>query len=138
MKSRIILWGCCLCLVCIGAFAAVPPPDAPSELNWTRRSVTFSHQAHFTGLGTETTPQASCALCHHPVNGETPFLTCAAPDCHDNLNAKDKSVRSYHQAIHKKKKDSFHSCLSCHEERSGADPAQKKRLAGCKQSVCHP
>ena len=126
------------CLWAADAFtAAVDPPPAPSELNWTRRPVPFSHQTHLEGLRLNGNYQNACILCHHPVNGETPYLTCASPECHDELNPKDMSIRSYFQATHKRKKETFYSCVACHEEKAGSDPAEKKRLAGCKASVCH-
>ena len=122
------------------AEAPVAAPGETREMNWTRRPVMFSHQVHAKALAEKeiNDPQAYCALCHHPVNGETSYLTCAAPGCHDNLNQKDKSVQSYYLATHKKKKETFYSCISCHEERAGDDIAAMKCLAGCKQSVCHP
>jgi Class III cytochrome C family. len=118
----------------------VEAPEEAREMNWTRRPVVFSHQVHAKALAGKKTndPHAYCARCHHPVNGETPYLTCASPECHDNLNQKDKSVQSYYLATHKKKKETFYSCISCHEEQAGDDIAAMKRLAGCKQSACHP
>lgn len=142
MKRAVLVLGCLLGLLCSASADAVEPPGEQTEMNWTRRPVPFSHQVHAEGLartreGAEA-GQGYCALCHHPVKGETPYLTCASPDCHDNLNPKDKSVRSYYLATHKKQKETFHSCVSCHEEVAGDDAAAMKRLAGCKQSACHP
>jgi hypothetical protein len=141
MKKTTVLLLICICLAGTAAFAAPGPPEAPAEIremDWTRRPVAFSHQAHFAGLGMQADPRESCVLCHHPVNGEAVFKTCAAEGCHDNLDPKDKSVQSYFQATHKRKKDTFYSCVSCHQEHAGADIEKKKRLTGCKESACHP
>lgn len=127
----------CICLAAPTAFAS-PPPEEIREMNWTRRPVLFNHQAHFAGMGVPDNPQESCASCHHPVYGESVFKTCASEGCHDNLDPKDKSPQSYFQATHKKKTATFYSCVSCHEEQAGTDTRKKKRLAGCKESACHP
>ena len=138
MNKVCFLAGCCLLSLCAAAFAAPPsPPDKPSEMNWTRRPVPFSHQTHFEGLADRGSPEAVCVLCHHPVESGDVYLTCATEGCHDDLNPKDKSVRSYFQATHKKKKETLYSCVSCHEEVAGSDISAKKRLAGCKDSACH-
>jgi hypothetical protein len=78
-----------------------------------------------------------CVSCHHPVDGMTRHLTCATPDCHDNLNPKDKSVRSYYLAAHAAPKGRFYSCVACHTEQAGDDAQAMKRMAGCEESVCH-
>ena len=137
-KKPALLWLVCIGFLCTAALASPAPPRESTEMNWTRRPVLFSHSTHLNALDRGTAPEQTCALCHHPVKGEVLFLTCTSPDCHDNLNQKDLSVHSYYQATHKKTKDSFYSCLSCHEERAGDDLARIKRLAGCKESACHP
>ena len=136
MKTKMFLTGLCLLACCSLARAAAP--EQPSEMNWTRRPVPFSHQAHFTALSDRGSQEELCVLCHHPVEGRESFLTCATEGCHDELNPKDKSVQSYFQATHKKKTETFHSCVSCHEQAAGSDTGRKKRLAGCKDSACHP
>ena len=125
-------------LACATAIAAVPvPPEAASELNWTRRPVPFSHAAHFAGLGVQNDPSGACISCHHPVNGEAVYATCASKGCHDNLNQKDISVHSYYLATHKKETERYFSCVSCHEKQAGEELDRRKGLAGCKGSVCH-
>jgi hypothetical protein len=139
MRNVFPLAVCCLGLLGAAALASTPPcPEKPGELNWTRRPVTFSHQTHFAALSAGKNPDALCVSCHHPVHGEAVFLTCAARGCHDNLNEKDLSLQSYFQATHKKDAENFDSCLSCHERKAGDSPAEKKRLAGCRESACHP
>jgi hypothetical protein len=78
-----------------------------------------------------------CTLCHHPVNGMPQHLTCATQDCHDNLNPKDKSVRSYYLATHAAPKGLFYSCVACHAEQAGDDAPTMKRMIGCEESACH-
>jgi hypothetical protein len=134
-------------LACLGIPAAfsspsapVRPPDAPTELNWTRRPVPFSHQTHLKALSGPASGLASeplCASCHHPVQGEIPYLTCAARGCHDNLNSRDVTLRSYYLATHNKENGTFRSCLSCHLEHAGQDQTRLKALAGCRASLCH-
>lgn len=138
MKKMTIFVFFCMCLAGTAAFASVLPPEGDREMNWTRRPVIFNHQTHFAAMGAQAAPQDSCASCHHPVSGESDFKTCASEGCHDNLDPTDKSVSSYFQATHKKKKTTYYSCVSCHEERAGSDIAKKKQLAGCKESACHP
>ncbi|MDR1947397.1 MAG: cytochrome c3 family protein [Desulfovibrio sp.] len=125
-----------LCLLCTGAFAAVSPPGEPTEMNWTRRPVVFSHRAHLDAAALQGDGE-NCGLCHHPVNDVTRHLTCATPDCHDNLNPKDMSVRSYYLATHNILKGRFNSCLACHVEQAGGDMAKMKRMVGCEESACH-
>jgi hypothetical protein len=143
----------------VTAAVAVSPPPEPTELNWSRRPVLFSHQTHLDasvlrsradatklpperpdGGETNSPPVADievCVLCHHPVNGVAQRLTCATQDCHDNLNPKDKSVRSYYSATHAAPKGLFYSCVACHTEQAGDDAPTMKRMAGCEESACH-
>ncbi|MDR1685327.1 MAG: cytochrome c3 family protein [Desulfovibrio sp.] len=141
------------------AAAASPPPE-PTELNWSRRPVLFSHQTHLnapalrSGAGVSARSPAQpegggnansqllpdsevCASCHHPVDGMTRHLACATQDCHDNLNPKDKSVRSYYLSTHAAPKGRFYSCVACHTEQAGDDAPTLKRMAGCEESACH-
>jgi hypothetical protein len=143
-----------------GTTAAASPPPEPTELNWSRRPVLFSHQTHLNapalrnragaaqlpperpdgGKGENSPPVADtdvCTLCHHPVNGIRQHLTCATQDCHDNLNPKDKSVRSYYLATHAAPKGLFYSCVACHEEQAEDDAPTMKRMIGCENSACH-
>jgi hypothetical protein len=157
MKKIIILpaW-----LLCAGAVVAVSPPSEPTELNWSRRPVLFSHRTHLHAPmrteaedpstpcperrgedgGESVRPVAAderCPLCHHPVDGTVRYLTCATRGCHDNLNPKDTSVRSYYAATHAVTKGRFYTCVSCHTEQAGDDAATMKRMVGCERSVCH-
>jgi hypothetical protein len=140
--------------------AAASPPSGPTELNWSRRPVLFSHQTHLnapalrsrTGVqelcpaqpggagnanGPPTADTGVCMLCHHPVDGMTRHLACATRDCHDNLNPRDKSVHSYYLATPARPKGRFYSCVACHTEQAGDDAPAMKRMAGCEESVCH-
>jgi hypothetical protein len=141
------------------ATSAASPPPEPTELNWSRRPVLFSHQTHLNapalrslaeaaqlpperpdGEGVNSPPVADtdvCTLCHHPVNDMPQRLTCATQDCHDNLNPKDKSVRSYYLATHAAPKGLFYSCVACHAEQAGDDAPTMKRMIGCEESACH-
>jgi hypothetical protein len=107
-------------------------PHESSELNWTRRTVPFDHSSHLQVLGEE-----ACASCHHPYTDQNYYRSCADAGCHDQLNARDLSPQSYYQAIHKKTPENFSSCLSCHTLTAGEEPEELKRLAGCRNSVCH-
>ncbi|GFH63277.1 MAG: cytochrome c class III [Candidatus Desulfovibrio kirbyi] len=126
---------CLVLAVMATATAAVEAPRTPTELNWTSRPVLFSHQIHFGALGGDAATQ--CASCHHPVEGDIPYKTCATHDCHDNLDKRDTSPRSYYLAIHKNKKEKYWSCVSCHEQRAGEDVEAIKKMVGCNASVCH-
>ncbi|MDR2605386.1 MAG: cytochrome c3 family protein [Desulfovibrio sp.] len=144
--------------VTAAAVVASPPPE-PTELNWSRRPVLFSHQTHLNAPALRSRTDATklpperpdggevnnppiadtgvCVLCHHRVNGVTHYLTCATQDCHDNLNPKHKSVRSYYLATHAAPKGIFYSCVACHTEQAGDDALKIKRMAGCEESACH-
>jgi hypothetical protein len=113
------------------ALAAGPAAPPDGELAWTRRPVPFSHSAHAAA-------SVDCASCHHPGADQQPYQPCAAAGCHDNLNSRDTSLRSYYLATHQNENPERHSCVSCHAGRAGDDPPEQKRLAGCRGSVCHP
>jgi hypothetical protein len=107
-------------------------PPKPSELNWTRRPVPFDHSSHLRVLGGE-----ACASCHHPGAERNYYRSCADAGCHDQLNARDLTPQSYYQATHKAAPDNFNSCVSCHTLSAAGEPEELKRLAGCRNSVCH-
>ncbi|MDR3363229.1 MAG: cytochrome c3 family protein [Desulfovibrio sp.] len=137
MKTLTAAIALCLSLAAAAAATDTVPeaPQNPSELNWTSRAVIFSHKTHFAAFGGNAS--MLCALCHHRVEGAIPYKTCATPDCHDNLNKADTSVKSYHQALHKTEDAKYASCVSCHTKKAQGDDAGIKRLAGCQESVCH-
>jgi|GEM_PF-1453989 len=139
-RYALLLLAAALPVWCGAALAAptLQPPDQPIHMNLTRKPVFFSHQSHFDALGGKVGQEALCAQCHHPVQGETAYLSCAHAGCHDNLDARDKGVHSYFVATHRPEKKPINSCRSCHRERAGADRAAQKRLVGCKSSACHP
>ncbi|MDR0826678.1 MAG: cytochrome c3 family protein [Desulfovibrio sp.] len=127
-------------LTATAAFAAVlpaapEPPSQPSEMNWTSRPVVFDHQVHLGALAGEA--QSLCLSCHHPVQGQIHYTTCAAPGCHDNTDKRDTSVNSYYLATHKEENGQCWSCVSCHTQQAGQDATRIKRAAGCNDSVCH-
>ena len=124
----------------MAAFAAsrVQPPEGTIDLRLTRKPVYFSHQTHFAALAGGVAQEDTCIACHHLVENSPVFQSCAADGCHDNLNPRDVSPRSYYLATHKKVKETFNSCLSCHIQQAGDVLEEKKRLVGCKNSACHP
>ena len=134
----LLVSGTAMAAVVATASPAPPAPEGSSELNFTRRPVTFSHESHFQGMGVTAKPEESCTACHHPVGGKVAYITCASKGCHDNLNQKDTSVRSYFLAMHKKEDPLHASCVSCHDKAAAGDPAREKALTGCRNSVCHP
>jgi hypothetical protein len=107
-------------------------PQNPTELNWTRRPVPFDHSSHLQVLGEE-----ACSSCHHPDAGRNYFRSCAEAGCHDQLNTRDTTPQSYYQATHKQAPENFNSCVSCHTLSAAGEPDELKRLAGCRNSVCH-
>lgn len=113
-------------------------PDGMIEMNWTRRPVMFSHERHFTANGVAADDPQTCTLCHHPVQGKTPHMPCAAAGCHDNMRSKAVEPNAYFQATHKEEKETCDSCVSCHTRLAGDDLEKLKRLAGCNESACHP
>jgi hypothetical protein len=140
------------CLVAVGAFAA-PPPDGIT-MNKTKNPVLFNHSTH---------TDLACGDCHHPVKVETPasclaegchaeadlpgllefytdgedYRPCSTAGCHQIFDAKDKSVHSYYQAMHKSRKPEFDSCYSCHVKTAGKDKERKRLLSSCSNYVCH-
>jgi hypothetical protein len=104
-------------------------------MNWTRRTVLFSHASHLTALGGA--EGDACVLCHHPVAGKIRPESCAVKGCHDDLKSRDAGARSYYAAMHREVKTCCWSCVSCHAQRAGDDPERAERLTGCGQSVCH-
>jgi hypothetical protein len=104
-------------------------------MNWTPRPVPFSHAGHRAGPDSA---RERCAACHHPVQEEIPYLTCASKGCHDNLDRRNTGPNSYYLAVHQTPRGRHRSCVSCHEEHAGDDLARLKKLAGCEESVCHP
>ena len=129
----------CFMFLCLAAFAAsgVQPPEGTIDMRLTRKPVLFSHQTHLAALAGGAATEDTCVACHHLVENTPVFQSCAADGCHDNLNPRDVSPRSYYLATHKKEKTSFNSCLSCHIQQAGDVLEEKKRLVGCKKSACH-
>lgn len=137
-------------LAAVSAFAA---PDG-IKMNKTKNPVVFNHSTH---------TDAACADCHHPVKIEDPascvaegchaeadmpellkfytdgedYRPCSTSGCHQIFDAKDKSVHSYYQAMHKSRKPKFDSCYSCHVKVAGKDKEKKRLLSNCSNSVCH-
>lgn len=131
MKKSLFVSFLCAVVVCAFALSSVSASNAPDGLKMakTKKPVTFNHSTH---------KSAKCADCHHKSGGdESKIKACSAAGCHDNMNKKDKSDASYYKAMHGKGK-TISSCVSCHKKTAGKDKAMKKKLAGCKKSVCHP
>jgi hypothetical protein len=121
------------------AAETVTAPREPVEMNWTRRTVLFSHPAHLAALGGA--QGENCVFCHHPVEEENPRRSCAVKGCHDDLKSRNTDdARSYYAATHRDVKTRHWSCVSCHTQRvqrAGDEPERVKRLTGCEASACH-
>lgn len=132
MKKLLILGIICMSAVLVvPAFAEQPkaPADGITMKRSGKKEVVFNHSTH---------KEVGCAECHHPVEGKEDYRPCATEGCHDITGTAEKSIRSYNQAMHKKKDIKFQTCVSCHEKTAGDDKARKKELAGCAKSKCHP
>lgn len=93
--------------------------------------VNFNHLSH---------SNYECVECHHqwdPGCGEPP-KPCSYSGCHDVMDKKEKSKSSYYKIIHDMRPKEISTCVSCHRETAGGDKEMKKKLAGCRGSVCHP
>ncbi len=111
---------------------AADTPAAPADglkMALTSLPVEFNHSTH---------AAYKCVDCHHLVDGKESYAKCATSGCHDVLDKKDKSVRSYYKIMHDRKSKDVPTCVSCHLEVAGKDKDKKKELAGCKKSKCHP
>ena len=122
---------CILAAFVLPALAAQPeaPADGLKMQKSEKKVVVFNHSTH---------KDMKCVDCHHPVDGKEDYRPCATAGCHDVMGQKDKSVKSYYQAMHKAKDPKHASCVSCHTEKAGADKEKKKELVGCAKSKCHP
>lgn len=124
-------------IICMSAALALPAiaskPEVPADgikmAKSGKKEVIFNHSTH---------QSAECNACHHPVDGKDDYRPCGTEGCHDITGTKEKSIRSYNQAIHKKKDPKQQSCVSCHEKTAGDDKEKKKALVGCAKSKCHP
>ena len=118
-------------IVCLTAFVAVAA-DAPAEgikMNAMggKTPVVFNHANH---------KAYDCKECHHKWDGSSAMQPCSAAGCHDVMDRKDKTSKSYFFIIHERKKAKLSTCLSCHSE--VATKENKKEMTGCKKSACHP
>ncbi|MDR2825721.1 MAG: cytochrome c3 family protein [Deltaproteobacteria bacterium] len=130
----------CLWFIATVSYAGEPffaeAPQDSIDIDRTRRPVLFSHQSH---------GAVQCASCHHTEEAQATRVdvqgkSCASANCHDNMDSRDTSINSYYLAMHKKEKDKYWSCLSCHTEyteQSATDAGRTKELIGCKDSGCH-
>lgn len=127
------LFMCDVCLVFAVAMAgpaiAARPaaPLEPVKMELTKMPVTFNHSTH---------ASVDCGICHHPVEGVETYAACGSSGCHDVLDKKDKSWKSYYRLAHDRKVSN--SCLGCHVEVVKTDKAKRKELTSCKGSSCHP
>ena len=113
------------------ALAAQPTPPADgAKLNKTKQPVTFNHSNHLKDM--------KCGDCHHLVDGKENYGKCGNAGCHDVLDRKDKTVKSYYNVMHAKAGTKFATCASCHAQAVEKSPDKKKDLTACKQSKCHP
>lgn len=124
-------------ILCLAAVIALPvlasQPEVPADgikMNkGGKKEVIFNHSTH---------KEQACGECHHPVDGKEDYRACNTEGCHFILDAKDKSINSYYQAMHKKKDTKFGTCVSCHAKIAGDDKDKKKALTACAKSKCHP
>ena len=132
MKKLLILGICCM-VAALALPALASQPEAPADgfkMNkGGKKEVVFNHSTH---------KAMACGDCHHPVEGKEDYRSCTTAGCHDKIDAKDKSINSYYQMIHKKKDTKFQTCMSCHEKTAGDDKEKKKELTACAKSKCHP
>lgn len=127
----------CITLVMAFLLCTVPAmaerPAVPADgiqMNATKKKVVvFNHSTHTT---------VACEQCHHPVEGKADYRKCSTAGCHDSMDRKDKSVRSYYKVMHDKKLEKYASCISCHVAEAAKAPEKKKALLSCKGSKCHP
>ena len=113
-------------------------PAAPTEAasidfidgGAANKVVTFKHASH---------AKFACEECHHHA-GDSQYSSCATAGCHDSMDRKDKSQKSFYNAIHGKGTADISSCVGCHREKGKTDEykAQMKALTGCAKSACHP
>lgn len=134
MKKLLILG-----ILCMTAALVLPAlasqPEVPADgikmklKDDSKKEVVFNHSTH---------KDQTCVSCHHPVDGKEDFRPCGSAGCHDVFDAKDKTEKSFHYAMHEPKKAKHQTCMSCHLATAGADKDKKKKLAGCAKSKCHP
>lgn len=105
------------------------PPDQPLRLEYLKKAVDFPHAPH-TG--------AACVTCHHTWTGSEPMPKCSDSGCHDVMDPKDKTVRSFYNMVHGRGSEAVSSCLACHKEEAKKQPEKRKELTGCVKSACHP
>jgi cytochrome c553 len=134
MKKWLILMAC-VALLGLTALPAMTA-DAPDGITLDHFKgepnnlvTTFNHSTH---------AEYECAECHHKWDGEGTPQSCADAGCHDVMDKKDKTAHSYYLVIHNMRPKELSTCVSCHKEKAGADKEMRKKLAGCKGSVCHP
>lgn len=130
------LFACFVVAACVCAFAlpnlyAVDAPADGIKMDKTSMPVTFNHSTH---------TKEDCRFCHHKASEDmTDIKSCSAEGCHDVLDRKDKSEKSYYKAMHGNHK-TIPTCVSCHREEAKAngDKEFKKMMTSCKGSACHP
>jgi len=113
--------------------ATLEPPEDGLEINFIKGrserdlAVGFNHSSH---------GNYKCSDCHHKTEKDKKVegpKSCAS--CHDNFDVNaTNGYKVYFKAMHKIKKASRPSCLSCHTKEFGNDP----NMTGCTNSACHP
>ena len=128
-----VFFGVCAVLVLALTIPALAArPDAPADgikLEKGKNPVVFNHSAH---------KAVDCGACHHPVDGKENYAKCGSAGCHDVMDRKDKTAKSYYNIIHSKAKLKYDTCMSCHQQAAEKTPDKKKDLTACKGSKCHP
>jgi len=121
-----------LLILAVALPALAAPPQVPADglkLDKTKQPVTFNHSSH---------KDQKCGDCHHMVKGAENYAKCGNAGCHDSLDRKDKTEKSYYNVMHAKSGAKFNTCASCHNQVVEKSPDKKKELTACKQSKCHP
>lgn len=134
------------------AFADAEQPPVltrPVKMAMTSKPVMFPHDIHtaqsceachtnmpkhFPPLVVDT--KQDCVVCHHLVDGKSNFQKCSTAGCHDALDPKDKTVKSYFRIFHDRSYEN--SCMSCHENVIKTRPEKRQELTSCVGSACHP
>ncbi len=133
MKKFLLLSCITAALLAMAMAAVAAPPPVPADGikidKNPKQVVIFNHSTH---------KAEKCDACHHMVDGKENYGKCFEAGCHDNMDRKDKSVKSYYNVIHAKSGTKFSTCMSCHLQTAEKMPDKKKELTACKQSKCHP
>jgi len=126
----ILLSACMVLAVALPALFAEEAPKESIELAYLPDlKVQFPHDKHCS---------IACQECHHKWDGEGKIQSCTDSGCHDVMDKKDKTEKSFYNIIHGKGSDDVQTCLGCHREEAKKDKDKRKQLTSCRGSACHP